>query len=265
MRSKRAIAGGITLSLLTAFAGGYWVSRARASGPPQTAPLTYSGVISDMNGVPLTGSKMILLGLYAAATGGNVLCSSVPTTVTLVGGAFQLPLMDNCTPIINAMPDLWIDVFVDSVSVGRAKLGAVPYAIEAAHAASATFATNAQTAASAQAVAPGAVANNLTYISVRKSELAYPGDNPDVYHCIDEGDSIVDCYCPSGTVLSSGGAIAYDLADPDVSTRASVIRASHPVSTTIWEFVCAAADGSDAYCQDYFILCSRIGPSTPPA
>jgi hypothetical protein len=263
MRSKRVIAGGITLSLLTAFASGYWVSRARASGPPQTAPLTYSGVISDMNGVPLTGSKTILLGLYAAATGGNVLCSSVPTTVTLVGGAFQVPLMDNCTPFINATPDLWIDVFVDNVSVGRAKLGAVPYAIEAAHAASATSATSAQTA---QAVAPGAVANNLTYISITHGYLGRPGGNPDLYHCIDQGyEARVYCYCPSGTVISSAGAVAYDPGAIDPSTKASVIRASHPLNTTTWEFVCAAADGSAAYCVEYDILCSRIGPSTPPA
>jgi hypothetical protein len=31
-------------------------------------------------------------------------------------------------------PDLWAEVVVDGASLGRAKLGAVPFAVEAAHA-----------------------------------------------------------------------------------------------------------------------------------
>src|ERR1041384_6282172 len=129
MKTKRFVSGFGALALVAAFAVGYWTSRARAAGVPATAPLTYSGVLTDMDGTPLTGTKNILLQLYATATGGTALCGSSPTATALVGGAFQVALADNCTGIVHANPDLFIDVLIDGASIGRTKLGAVPYAI----------------------------------------------------------------------------------------------------------------------------------------
>jgi len=133
--------GAVTLLLAAGFGLGYLVNRARASGIPAAQALTYSGVLTDTAGTPLTGSKNILVQFYDAATAGNTLCTVGPSALTLAAGAFQVPLPDTCTAAVHASPDIWIDVFVDGASVGRAKLGAVPFAVEADHASTAAQAT----------------------------------------------------------------------------------------------------------------------------
>ena len=139
--AKRIKWVGIGLALAVTFALGYYASRARAAGIPQVAALVYSGTLTDGRGAPLSGSKSVQLQIYGAATGGGALCQSLAATVTLVGGTFRVPLGDDCVPVVQDNPDLFIDVLVDGASVGRAKLGAVPYAVEAdtaQHAATAT-------------------------------------------------------------------------------------------------------------------------------
>jgi hypothetical protein len=147
MKSKRFVIGGMSLLMAAVFGLGYVVSRARAAGIPQMAPLTYSGILTDAAGTPVTGMKNVLIQLYAAASGGAALCGSAPTMVTLVAGAFQVPLGDECTAVVHDNSDLWVDVLVDGGPIGRAPLKAVPYAIEAASAAAASgaLATTIQT------------------------------------------------------------------------------------------------------------------------
>lgn len=140
-------------TLTGTFSLGYWASRVRAAGIPAMAALSYSGTLTDANGTPLSGSKNVLLQLYATATGGTALCASAPASVMLVAGTFQVPLGDDCVDVVHANPNLWIDVLIDGASIGRSKLGAVPYAVEAdtaQHAAAAstaagTLATTLQT------------------------------------------------------------------------------------------------------------------------
>jgi hypothetical protein len=146
-KSKRIAVG---LSLAATFAAGYWLNRARAAGIPATAPLTYSGTLTAGDGMALTGQRTIQVALHTQASGGSAACSSAAATVTLAAGTFQVSLGDACTAIVHANRDLWIDVLVDGTSLGRAKLGAVPYAVEAdiattAAAASGGLATTIQT------------------------------------------------------------------------------------------------------------------------
>jgi hypothetical protein len=54
------------------------------------------------------------------------------TPQTLVGGAFQVTLPDTCTAAVHANADLWVEVLVSGLAIGRTKLGAVPYAVVAA-------------------------------------------------------------------------------------------------------------------------------------
>jgi len=129
--AKRIKWVGLGLALGVTFGLGYYASRARAAGIPQIAALVYSGTLTDGTGRPLTGSRSVQLQIYAAATGGGALCQSTATTVSLVSGTFRVPLGHDCVAVVHANPDLYIDVLVDGASVGRAKLGAVPYAVEA--------------------------------------------------------------------------------------------------------------------------------------
>src|SRR5262249_48869424 len=162
-------------------------------------------------------------------TGGTALCSSAAASVSLVGGAFQASLGDSCTTIVRANPDLWIDVLIDGASVGRTKLGAVPYAVEADHAVSASSATTATTAATASALAAGPVAGSLMFFNVQGSAIAAP--------CAINAGSIVDCTCPAGTFVVSGGGDAGQL-------LGRFMRESRAISNTTWRITCAAG-GTD--------------------
>jgi hypothetical protein len=133
MKTKKShlLAASIGVLLIVGASVGYFVGRARASGIPATQALTYSGTLTDAAGTPLTGQKNIQLLLYNVATGGTPACSTTPMSVTLIGGAFQITLPDTCTTQVQTGPDWWLDVVVDGGSLGRTKLGVVPFAIEA--------------------------------------------------------------------------------------------------------------------------------------
>jgi hypothetical protein len=120
-------------------AAGYAL-RARAEGPPRTNPLFYKGALLDSTGAPVTGTKAVAVSLYDDENTGALLCSSAPVTVNLTPtkGQFRIPLSGgtgDCVQAVHATSDVWVAVSVDGVlPVGRTKLGAVPYALEADHA-----------------------------------------------------------------------------------------------------------------------------------
>jgi hypothetical protein len=133
MNKHRLVTAG-TSALLVGMALGYLSSGAHAAGIPTSNALTYSGVLTDLAGTPLTGMKKIQVSLFNRATAdGTVQCTAGPETKTLVAGGFQIDLAA-CAKTIGATPDLWVEVFVDGASLGRSKLGAVPFAFETAHA-----------------------------------------------------------------------------------------------------------------------------------
>jgi hypothetical protein len=101
----------------------------RGEGIPSSAALQYSGTLLD-NGTPVNGSRSVTVSLWSAASGGNPLCRA-SGEVTVAGGRFSLPLGDDCTEQVRANRDLWVESAVGTVSYGRKKLGAAPYAVEA--------------------------------------------------------------------------------------------------------------------------------------
>ncbi len=106
---------------------------------PGHAALNYAGTLLDANGAPLTGSHNIGMSLWDAATLGTKLCelSSAPVPLD-AAGRFSVTLPGGCMPqAISAKPVTYIEVSVDGASLGRSRLGAVPYAVEANHAVSA--------------------------------------------------------------------------------------------------------------------------------
>jgi hypothetical protein len=119
------------------------IEHARASGIPPTGAMTYSGILEDPNGNPQSGTRVLQIQLWDAATGGTSQCSVGPSSQELVGGRFQITLSDACTSAVKAKQNLWIEIVMDGVSAGRTKLGAVPYAVEADHAVNASIAVGA--------------------------------------------------------------------------------------------------------------------------
>ncbi len=134
------------------------VQSVRASGIPTPGTLTYTGSLANPDGTPFTATnKNIGITAYDSATAGTIVpeCTVASGPVGIALGQFQIQLPDTCSAKIQATPNLWIDVTVDGGSLGRTKLGAVPFAVEAGHAlaadtaASATHATAADTAINA--------------------------------------------------------------------------------------------------------------------
>jgi hypothetical protein len=133
------VAWGAVAAVGVAF--GYAGGRARA-GIPTNQPMTYSGTLTDANGVALSGTKNIQLILWDQPTLGSSQCSTGPVDVTIGAlGSFQLALPNECTTVVHNLPDLWVELIVDNVLVPRSKLGAVPFAVEADHAAKASAAS----------------------------------------------------------------------------------------------------------------------------
>ena len=128
---RQKVAAGIVSVGLVGIALGYVAGRARAANIPATEPMVYSGALTDAAGAPLSGTRSIQLALWDQATLGASQCASASTSVTLApGGTFQMTLPDACTAVIHDKSDLWLEVIVDNVPLGRTKLGAVPFAVE---------------------------------------------------------------------------------------------------------------------------------------
>lgn len=185
MTNRGWIAGG-TLLLAVVGAGSY-LAGARAAGVPQRTPMTYTGVVTDLQGAPVSGSRMIELRLWDRETGGTTpVCVVPPAPHVLVAGGFRITLPDPCVAAVREKPDLWIEVVVADKTFGRRKINAVPYAIEAERA------TN----------AGGALETRLA--GLEASKLAAPRDGSGVQR-------ICTGQTPVGTsawaVYGAGGAI----------------------------------------------------------
>lgn len=116
---------------------------AGAEGAPGTAPLFYSGTL-EADGEPATGSYTIALTLYGQEADGDALCASEASDVSVDRGRFRVQVSDACVAAFRGNADLWLALkFTGGDGVphelpGRAKVGAVPYALEAQHAVSAS-------------------------------------------------------------------------------------------------------------------------------
>ncbi len=147
-RFKR-YAGFATIALAASL-GTLLALRARAAGIPDAAALTYTGYLENPDGTPVIGTKGIGISVYDAESDGNEVCAVKPADVEPVAGRFQLTLPEKCTAAVKANPDLWIEVQVEGSLLGRTRLGAVPYAVEAQNAQRAAAADEATHAATAE-------------------------------------------------------------------------------------------------------------------
>lgn len=127
-----------------------WALGARAAGIPAANALTYTGYLETPEGEPVTAEVSVSVALWSAASAGSKACEAATEELTPLAGRFQITLPEACTAAVKAQPDLWLETTVDGAALGRTKLGAVPYAIEADHATSADNAVNADHATRAE-------------------------------------------------------------------------------------------------------------------
>ncbi len=107
--------------------------RARAAGIPAANALTYTGYLETPDGKPIATDINVTVNVWDAATDGKKVCEATAEKLKPVAGRFQVPLPD-CQAPVGATPDLWLEALIDGTSLGRTKVGAVPYAVEANHA-----------------------------------------------------------------------------------------------------------------------------------
>jgi hypothetical protein len=105
-----------------------------ADGIPTITPLTYSGVLQNSAGAPVTGQQSMQLTLWDDATANasaNQKCVTPTQNVTPDSqGRFQIVLDQACFDAVRASPNLWVQLQIGSAVLPRSKLGAVPYAVE---------------------------------------------------------------------------------------------------------------------------------------
>lgn len=123
----------------------YRVGRARADGVPAMNPLYYGGVLND-GGRAVEGTRAVTVRLWDAATAGTTVCTTSAGATTFTGGRFRVALDATCVGAVRANPELWAEVQVEGTVFPRAKLGAVPYALEAGRATAAAGALEARLA-----------------------------------------------------------------------------------------------------------------------
>ena len=104
---------------------------ASAAGIPQQTPLFYAGVLEDGSGL-VEGQQLVGILFWDAEAGGNTVCTTAESSQMIVRGTFRVALDVGCVAAVQQHPELWVEVTLNGESTGRAKIAAVPYAIEAA-------------------------------------------------------------------------------------------------------------------------------------
>lgn len=171
-----AIAVGV---LLAALAVGRGVS--------DTTPLVYSGTVLTSAGAPITTQQSISIRLFDVASGGTAKCTTSTTLTPSSTGAFSVSLDPSCVAAVSDNPALWVEVTVGATTLPRTRLGATPYALEAANAVRQVVKTDAGTLSlnglfcGSTTAQPGNfggyVAARNTCVSVCGSPSAHPCNN----------------------------------------------------------------------------------------
>lgn len=134
----KRIAGLAILALAAAAA--LALPRVWADGIAGDGALHYSGVLEE-DGVPVDGTRAVELVLWDHATDDgeeHVACAMREDQADVIHGRFRVALGASCAEAVRAHPDLWIEVRVSGESMGRTRIGAVPYAVESGRAAEAS-------------------------------------------------------------------------------------------------------------------------------
>lgn len=128
-----------------------------AAGAP-AGTLVYAGMLTDAAGLPIAAPTQIKVAIYGSAEddGNGALCAS--KAVQTDAGAFTAPL-DKCDAVVHGQSALWAEVTAGKspmTVMPRVRIGAVPFALEAASA----------------SVASGELANTLAAIASQVAALA---------------------------------------------------------------------------------------------
>lgn len=122
------------LGLVTAATAGLCIGlvahTGRAGGIPAPETLFYSGFLQEA-GKPVEGERNFDVVVWDSMSKTTELCSTSATAVPVKGGRFRIALAEECTGVMRNNANTFVEVLVNDASLGVAKIGAVPYAVEA--------------------------------------------------------------------------------------------------------------------------------------
>ncbi|MGC4069240.1 MAG: hypothetical protein QM784_32245 [Polyangiaceae bacterium] len=201
----------VILLALSLFAGAFAGTRVWAAGVPATSALTYSGTLEAADGSPLVGTHQVQIGFYAAVSGGTPVCQTEASSVALdPHGRFSIGLPETCASAVRGNANLWSEVLVNGSPLGRTKIGAVPYALEAAAATQGALRVNGGNTVAARVCSGSTPVGNTNWSAVDTSTLT---TTIDLAPCgFTSAPAVVASLGATGTfVESSGGNDPYDI------------------------------------------------------
>ncbi|HTV18304.1 MAG TPA: hypothetical protein VMG12_06525 [Polyangiaceae bacterium] len=201
---RRTVGGALAAGALVfaAFEVGSW-----AAGIPTENTLTYSGTLQRPDGAAVDEAALhVEVRFFDAPEAGAELCRGATDDVQL--GRFSIPLPAACASAVQQFRDVYVEVAVNGTSLGRTKAGAVPYAIEAAHA------TSADTAS-------GPLATRLDTLMPAKSVVTAYLSAEDVATHFDESGLGISPGAYAGWALCNGNNGTPDLANRFVRVNVS--------------------------------------------
>jgi hypothetical protein len=136
------------LGLVAMLGMGYGLARVQAEGVPRSQPLWYAGSVADSAGKALeTKNYDVTFGLYDRQdqqVGETASCAVVAKATRIVDGRFRIDVSE-CALALQRNPDLFAELAIDGGKpFARAKVGAVPFALEAEHAVGSSSADSAR-------------------------------------------------------------------------------------------------------------------------
>jgi len=115
---------------------GYWLGAVLAEGIPATGALQYAGTLTE-GGTAVDGFRDMTVRLWSHESSTDLAtylqCETIRTGTPVDQGRFTVVLDDDCTDATKRFRDLWVEISVGGATFPREKLGAVPFAAEAAN------------------------------------------------------------------------------------------------------------------------------------
>jgi hypothetical protein len=229
MTKRRSVLVAFAVTMLAcAFIAGYR-AHVLAEGAPTMQPLFYSGTL-EVSGAPASGEYTVTMTLHDAASGGNELCG-VDSMAMVEAGRFRIDASD-CREAVAMQPDAWVQVSftggdgVEHAIPGRAKIGAVPYALQADHAVSAS--------------APvGALATTIQQLTERVNALEVSPTTSSLF--------VANKTTPQTIAPGPGRVVIFDDEKVDLGDEYDkVTGAFEPKAAGVYEFSCTIAWDIDA-------------------
>jgi hypothetical protein len=252
----------------TTIVGGL-IGYALAEGAPTLQPLFYGGMVTSRDGTPLDATHSVSLSLLAAESGGTALCSTPALAAEFKAGRFRVALPSGdkgCAQAVSNNPDTWVELTVDGTTFPRTKVGAMPYALEAGHAKSASAVSGPQ-AETLTELAASVAALKASLASGPAAPVPAPAAPKLSYRFISEGAgcayladfNATRCTCEPGEIVVSPGGWAGPTGVLNASRfeRAADEEATDIDRSRIWTISCLTLTGAPLHCIGVQALCVK--------